>query len=651
MKKDDFGFVRAGIGVPQVRVADPAFNVDQIIALAATLAAERAQVAVFPELSVTGYTCGDLFQQRSLLMGAERELERLIRQVQADMLIVVGMPVTADQQLFNCAVAFHRGRILGVVPKTFIPNYSEYYERRWFAPAAARRSDRITLCGQTVPFRENLLFHDENSELIVGIELCEDLWTPIPPSSYHALYGANLLLNLSASNDIAGKKDYRRKLVSQQSARTIAGYVYVSAGNGESTTDVVYGGHSLIAENGILLEERSAGSSGSALVMTADVDIQKLTHDRLRQNNWMERKLPLDYVTVDFALAPDSGPEDWRRTVDPYPFIPGTIEDMDSRCQEIFAIQAAGLRQRLSQTGIKKAVLGLSGGLDSTLAMLVSYEAFKQLQLPAANLIGVSMPGFGTTSRTYGNSIQVMKGLAVSIREIPIQEACLQHFKDIGHDPAIHDVTYENVQARERTQILMDIANKEGGLVVGTGDLSELAMGWATYNGDHMSMYAVNTGVPKTLVSYLVRWYAAKSERQEIREALLDILDTPVSPELLPPDADGKIRQKTEELIGPYALHDFFLYQMIRQGFGPGKILYLAAIAFKDQYGKQEILGWLKLFYRRFFTQQFKRSCLPDGPKVGSVALSPRGDWRMPSDASYALWLSELEAWEHEAPN
>ncbi|MHB8125458.1 MAG: NAD(+) synthase [Desulfitobacteriaceae bacterium] len=640
---NDLGFVRVGVGVPHLKVADPRYNIDCIIKMINKFATEHisVQVALFPELCITGYTCGDLFNQRQLIVGAEQELGMFVRNVNLDMLIVLGMPVLTDNQLFNCAVAIHRGKILGVVPKTFIPNYSEFYEKRWFASSTSRISNQIVLCGQVVPFNENLIFRDLQSELRIGIEICEDLWMPIPPSSYHAIYGANLILNLSASNDLVGKSDYRRGLVSQQSARTVSGYVYASAGSDESTTDVVFGGHSIIAENGVILAEQTM--SQDPIIMVSDIDIQKLINDRCKQNSFMGKVEQLSYTTVDFSLVKYDGSMSLRRNVDAYPFVPGSIKDIDIRCNEIFSIQATGLSQRLIKTGIKKVVIGISGGLDSTLALLVSCETFKKVNLSAKNIIGVTMPGFGTTNRTYENALKLMKELGITIREISIKDSCLQHFKDIGHDVDIHDITFENVQARERTQILMDIANKEGGFVVGTGDLSELALGWSTYNGDHMSMYAVNSSIPKTLVRHLVRWYSTKVTSKEIKSSLLDILATPVSPELLPPDFNDEIIQKTEDLIGPYELHDFFLYNMIRQGFGPRKIFYLGAIAFDGEFSHEEIIKWLKVFYKRFFTQQFKRSCMPDGPKVGSVALSPRGDWKMPSDASYNLWLSELE--------
>lgn len=641
---NDLGYIRVGVGVPHLKVANPSFNVDQIIEQVNRFVLEQTgvQVAVFPELCITGYTCGDLFNQRQLILNAEQELARLIQNVHHDMLIVLGMPVRADNQLFNCAVAVHRGQILGVVPKTFLPNHSEYYEKRWFASSMSRISSRLELCGQSVPFSEKIIFRDLQSELRIGIEISEDLWMPIPPSSYHALYGANLILNLAANNDLVGRSDYRRKLISQQSARTVSGYVYASAGPDESTTDVVFGGHSLIAENGRILDEQTMDQE--PVMMIADIDIQMLMNNRLKLNGFIREIPSMNYVTVDFSLKEYNPSLSLRRNVDAYPFVPTSIEEIDAHCREIFSIQSTGLSQRLLKTGIKKVVLGISGGLDSTLALLVCKDAMKKLKYPAKNIIGITMPGFGTTKRTYKNALKLMQELGITIREISIKKACLQHFKDIGQDLIKQDITYENAQARERTQILMDIANKESGIVIGTGDLSELALGWSTYNGDHMSMYAVNSGVPKTLVSHLVRWYATRINNQEIKATLQDIINSPISPELLPPRTSGEISQKTESLIGPYELHDFFFFNMLRHGFGPRKIYFLATIAFKDKYSEQEIIQWLKVFYQRFFTQQFKRSCMPDGPKVGSVALSPRGDWKMPSDASYQLWTRELDS-------
>jgi NAD+ synthase (glutamine-hydrolysing) len=633
------GFVRVAVAVPNLEVANPTFNIDRIKNLVLKAAARKVQVIVFPEFSLTGYTVGDLFNQRLLLESVENELYNLLQATKdIEMLIAVGMPVKADNQLFNCGVMLHKGHILGVIPKTFIPNYNEYYEKRWFASSTQRISDKVKLCGDTVPFNENLLFKHDASELVVGVEICEDLWMPVPPSSYHALYGANLILNLSASNEIVGKAEYRRNLVKQQSARCMAGYLYVSAGQSESTTDVVFGGHAMITENGELLAEERMNEEETLLIK--DIDIDLLMNDRRKFNSFMGHVEAKPYETILFSLKPQSV-ERLERDTNPQPFIPFHKEVRDERCLEIFRIQATGLAQRLAKTGIRKAVVGISGGLDSTLALLVMCSAFEKLKLPLKNIIGITMPGFGTSGRTYNNALVLMKGLGVTVREISIKDACIQHLTAIGHDLSIHDITYENAQARERTQILMDVSNQENGLVVGTGDLSELALGWCTYNGDQMSMYGVNSGIPKTLVRYLVTWYAETCDKPEVKEALLDVTETPVSPELLPLNEQGTIKQKTEDIVGPYILHDFFLYNMLRFGHIPSKIVVLAENAFKD-YEKDVIVYWLKVFYKRFFTQQFKRSCMPDGVKVGSIALSPRGDWRMPSDASYKIWLEEL---------
>ncbi|HEX3015858.1 MAG TPA: NAD(+) synthase [Desulfobacteria bacterium] len=640
---NQFGYVRVGAAVPLLKIGDPRYNVAQIETIVKTAVQKtHVQVIVFPELSLTGYTCADLFLQNKLLEEAESQLAELVADLaEYDVVVAVGMPLQADNQLFNAAVLFHKGKILGVVPKTYIPNYNEYYEKRWFSSGQNRLSERILLAGQEVPFAESLLFKDQASGLCIGVEICEDLWTVIPPSSYHALYGANLILNLSASNDVVGKGDYRRDLVKQQAARCMAGYVYVSAGQTESTTDVVFGGHSIIAENGLMLDELIFPQDSATII--ADVDLERLIADRRKFNSFMGKIEPRNYTTVNFSLAPLAA-EQLQRPTQAFPFVPGRKEERDLRCKEIFRIQATGLRQRLLKTGIPKVVVGISGGLDSTLALLVCVAAIDSLQRPRSDIIAVTMPGFGTTGRTYNNAVQLMKELGVDLREIPIKEACLQHFQDIGHDPETFDTTYENVQARERTQVLMDLANKEKGLVVGTGDLSELALGWATFNGDHMSMYAVNASIPKTLVRYLVTWYADTTENTNVAAVLRDIANTPVSPELLPPNPEGKIAQKTEELIGSYELHDFFLYHMLRFGYSPAKIYLLASLAFRGKYDRLTIKYYLKVFYQRFFSQQFKRSCLPDGPKVGSIALSPRGDWRMPSDASPDTWLHELES-------
>jgi NAD+ synthase (glutamine-hydrolysing) len=640
VKLSKYGFVRVGAACPQIKIADPAFNIQVMLEFLNKTKDLGMQVITFPELSITGYTCADLFHQTGLLIEAEKQLGILIENTaDLDSVIAVGMPIKSNNQLFNCAVVFHKGKILGVVPKTFIPNYSEFYEYRWFAPSSKRISKTVRLCGQEASFNENLLFKDEASELCIGIEICEDLWTPIPPSSYHTLHGANLILNLSASNDIIEKAEYRRTLVSQQSARCIAGYVYASAGESESTTDVVFGGHGLIAENGaVIVEQRFKQNE----CIYQDIDIERLMNDRRKMNSFMGNPNNMDYEVVNFHMN-QAEVKNLLRKVNPHPFVPSSKDARDIRCKEIFKIQSTGLKQRIIKSGLKNMVVGISGGLDSTLALLVCVDVCEQLKLPMENIIAVTMPGFGTSGRTYSNAMTLMKELGTTSREISIKEACIQHFKDLGLDENVYDVTFENAQARERTQILMDISNKEGGLVVGTGDLSETALGWSTYNGDHMSMYAVNISIPKTLVRYLVEWYADRNkvERPLVAKALYDVCSTPVSPELLPLDNKGKIAQKTEEIVGSYELHDFFLYNMIRAGYSPSKIELLAEIAFEGKYDKDTILKWLKVFIKRFFTQQFKRSCMPDGPKVGTIALSPRGDWRMPSDASFSAWLNE----------
>ncbi|UWG95809.1 NAD(+) synthase [Dehalobacter sp. DCM] len=639
----NMGFIRVGAAVPKVHIASPMANAEEMIRIAEQAAKEKVAVLVFPELCLTGYTCADLFHQQLLLSNTRTALEYLLIKTQivaANMLIVIGLPIEADNQLFNCAAILHNGKILGIVPKVFIPNYNEFYEKRWFSPARNRLSNSITLCGQVVPFNENLLFKDNKAHLCLGAEICEDLWMPVPPSSRHALHGANLLVNLSASNELVGKTKYREDLIRLQSARCFAGYVYASAGPSESTTDVVFGGQMMIAENGSILEQNRFHDG---ILIYADVDLDKMMNERRKSNSFMDESHTDDYRVIPFILDEAGIGPRIKREIDPYPFVPSKKEERDLRCREIFMIQQTGLSQRLLKTGIRKAVIGISGGLDSTLALLVCREAFAQLEYPLNEIYGITMPGFGTTGRTLTNARNLMQELGVRYQEIAISDACLKHFEDIGHDPAIKDVTYENVQARERTQILMDIANKQDGLVIGTGDLSELALGWCTYNGDHMSHYGVNAGVPKTLVKYLVSWYADTTDNPKIHRILRDILDTPISPELLPPDITGKIEQKTEELIGSYDLHDFFLYNMMRWGFSPAKVYYLACSAFSGEFTNQEILKWLKVFYRRFFSQQFKRSCLPDGPKVGSICLSPRGDWRMPSDANAQMWLNELD--------
>ena len=641
---EKYGYVRAAAAVPRVKVADPAANAREIAALIKKGAAEGVKVMVFPELSVTGYTCADLFHQRGLLDAAQGALRSILSDTaDLDMLAAVGLPVEADNQLFNCAAVLHKGSVLAVVPKIFIPNYNEFYEKRWFASGAARRSDTVRLCGTEVPFGNNILFRNLNSPLTMGLDICEDLWTPIPPSSRHALMGANLILNPSASNETVTKSDYRRELVRQQSARCYAGYVYCSTGPGESTTDVVFSGHAMIASNDSIAREMMYPVDSTYI--SADIDLEKLMNDRRKFNSFMGQPVPDAYTVIEFDMQ-DGGDVRPSFKVDPHPFIPRDSREKFERCREIFKLQSVGLLERMRKTGIQKAVIGLSGGLDSTLALLVTVEAVAGLGLPATSIVGVTMPGLGTTDRTYQNALTLMTELGVTKREIPIRDACLQHYKDIGHETDVYDVTFENVQARERTQILFDIANQVSGLVVGTGDLSELALGWCTYNGDHMSNYGVNAGVPKSLVKHLISWYAETSENQEVAATLRDILDTPISPELLPADSDGKIAQKTEDVVGPYELHDFFLFHFLRNGFAPAKILKLASLAFEGVYEPAVIKKWLGTFYKRFYSQQFKRSCLPDGVKVGSVCLSPRGDWRMPSDATAEEMLRQLEAAE-----
>jgi NAD+ synthase (glutamine-hydrolysing) len=622
------GFVRVAAAVPDLRVADCAFNVTGIIELIRRGEAEKVQVICFPELSVTGYTCADLFLQFQLLEDAENALKELqMFTFSTSAAIIVGMPIRIQNQLFNTAVVLQGGHILGVVPKTHLPNQNEYYEKRWFSSGYTTGAKSITLCGETVPFGTDLLFTD--GKFTFGIEICEDLWMPIPPSSQLALQGAEIIFNLSASNELIGKHNYRRQLIEQQSARCNAGYVYASSGAGESTTDMVFSGNGIIAENGKILVASERFMFEPQLTVT-EIDVERLLADRIRNTNFNHNKSENTYRTINIENARFTKFE-LKRTFDRFPFVP-SVENRDESCHEIFSIQVGGLAKRWLHTQAKTLVIGISGGLDSTLALLVCVKTADKLGFDRKRIIGITMPGFGTTGRTYTNAVELMKSLGVTSLEISIKEACIQHFMDIQQDPNKHDITYENTQARERTQILMDIANKHNGLVIGTGDLSELALGWATYNGDHMSMYAVNTGVPKTLVRYLVNW-ASQEVDASAEKILSDIQDTPVSPELLPADENGDIAQKTEHLVGPYELHDFFLYYFVRFGFSPDKILLMAKHAFAGYYSEETIREWLKVFIRRFFSQQFKRSCMPDGPKVGSINLSPRGDWRMPSDA------------------
>ena len=634
------GFYRIACASPEVTVADTAACTQRILELASEAWQRGADIAVFPELCVTAYTCGDLFHNRALLDGATASLEK-IKVASADMsglCIVLGAPVICGTSLYNCAVFIADGKIKAYVPKTYIPNYNEFYEKRWFASGA-----NVSTCLDGIPFGTDILV--QHNGVRIGAEICEDLWTTTPPSGSMALAGAEVLVNLSASDDLIGKYAYLRSLVAQQSARCIAAYAYSSAGFGESSTDLVFDAKLIIAENGSILRTNRRWTRGNQIVI-ADVDIEAIRRDRLHNTSFDDcrRNANRSYRIVDTS-APDNPYRDdsLLRHVAPHPFVPSDDAILESRCEEIIHIQTAGLAKRLAATRCKSLVVGISGGLDSTLALLVAARTFDSLGLDRKGIIGVTMPGFGTTDRTYNNAISLMEALGITIREVPIAPAVMQHFSDIGHDPAVLDVTYENSQARERTQILMDIANQTGGMVLGTGDLSELALGWATYNGDHMSMYGVNAGVPKTLVKYLTRYFASSEEISEKeRTALLDIIDTPISPELIPAKADGTIKQKTEDLVGPYDLHDFFLYYTLRYGFTPGRICLLACKAFEGEFDRATILKWERVFFRRFFAQQFKRSCLPDGPKVGSVCLSPRGDWRMPSDASAALWLADI---------
>ncbi len=639
------GFVKVAVRTPRVRVADVEHNVYACIEMVREAVIAGAKVVVLPELCVCGYTCEDLFWQDALLEASAQAVARIAEAVaDVDALVFVGAPLMVNAKLYNCAVAIAHGEVLGVVPKRHVPNYGEFYEARHFTPAPDEPTIANIRFGNlvtSVPFgAEQLFVCSTMPDLVVAAEVCEDLWAPNPPSISHALAGATLIANLSASNAIVGKAAYRRSLVVGQSARLVCGYAYASAGWGESTTDVVFAGHDIIAENGALLDESEPFGSGSA---TTEVDVAFLVAERRRMSTFVTSPTPEDmgYIVTEFALKFEHCA--LTRTVDPHPFVPSDKAARAERCEDVFGIQASGLAKRLEHTHGQTAVIGISGGLDSTLALLVAVRAFDMLDLDRKGIIAVTMPGFGTTSRTKGNATTLADALGVELREVNIAAAVRQHFADIGHYESVHDVTYENSQARERTQIIMDIANQEGGMVIGTGDLSELALGWATYNGDHMSMYGVNGGVPKTLVRHLVRYVADTCGNEVEARVLYDVLDTPVSPELLPANDDGTIAQQTEDLVGPYELHDFVLYEVLRHGSRPRKVYRLARYALGDTYDDATILKWLRTFYRRFFAQQFKRSCLPDGPKVGSVAVSPRGDLRMPSDAVSALWLAELE--------
>ena len=649
-----FGFIRVAAAIPELKVADCNFNVKRIKNLLNQAVKEKVEIVCFPELSITGYTCGDLFMQNKLIEEAEEAVYNLVESTEdLPITYIIGAPIRINNCLYNCAIVCYRGDIQGIVPKSFLPNNSEFYEKRWFNPASEDSPTMINYAKYDVWFGKNLLFGSENEKF--AVEICEDLWAPIPVSSHHCLAGANMIFNLSASNELTGKNEYLNSLIGQQSARCIAGYIYASAGWGESTTDVVFAGNGMIYENGVLLAESERFKPGEQLVIS-EIDLDRLDNDRLRSSSFRDSITgSKDYQCVNLdILNEDDWEDEWKeskkakkapkapfklsRSINPLPFVPSE-KLYNQTCSEVFSIQTFGLAKRIRHTNAASSVIGISGGLDSTLALLACVNTYDKLGISRGKITGVTMPGFGTTDRTYNNAILLMQSLGVTIREISIKAACEQHFKDINHSPGIYDTTYENAQARERTQILMDIANQTNGLVIGTGDMSELALGWATYNGDHMSMYGINSGIPKTLVRHLVKWVAETQSDKKTSSILNDVLDTPVSPELLP-SKNGVISQCTEEIVGPYELHDFFLYYTIRFGFTPEKILFLAKQAFDRKYAPTIISKWMKTFYKRFFSQQFKRSCVPDGPKVGSINLSPRGDWRMPSDASDALWIT-----------
>ncbi len=644
-----YGFVKTACASPRLKVADCNFNSEQIICAAKDAAKNGASVIVFPELSITGYTCGDLFFQRTLQNASEVQLKRIISETaKLDSVIFVGLPVPRAEGIYNCAAAIKGGELLALFAKSYLPNYGEFYERRHFTPFQQNMNTQfIDFAGfEEVPFGTDILIQDEkDSAITIGCELCEDLWVPVPPSSRHILAGATIIANLSGGNEIIGKADYRRSLVKSHSARSLCAYLYANAGLDESTQDMVFAGHNLISENGTLLAESSLFSSET---IYADIDVERLCQERHRTTSFgfsaNNNTFNSNYVIVQIKMNVEKAAVEFSRYVDPHPFVPSDKDKRTQRCLEVITLQAQGLAKRLRHINCQSAVIGLSGGLDSTLALLITCRAFDLCGIERSKVTAITMPCFGTTDRTYNNACSLAKECGATLKEVPIADAVRQHFADLGHDESLHDVTYENCQARERTQVLMDYANKTNGIVIGTGDLSELALGWCTYNGDHMSMYGVNSSIPKTLVRYLVQWFAEASEdakNEKLASVLKDILDTPVSPELLPPK-EGVISQVTEDLVGPYELHDFYLYYLLRFGFSPAKIYFLAQNA-NLPYGKDVILKWLKTFYRRFFTQQFKRSCMPDGAKVGTINLSPRGDWRMPSDAVYSAWNEELE--------
>lgn len=641
------GLVRVGAAVPSLALGNVKENMKRHLAMMREAKEKHVSIVTFPELSLTGYTCGDLFFQRRLLDDVTDALLALKEEMPEGILAVVGAPLEIEGALYNCAVVLHKGEIISAVPKTFLPNNGEFYEKRWFQSGDARRDASVAIPKLKTDVCRQAIFEMEDG-VRFGIELCEDLWAPLPPSTMLSVEGAEIILNLSASNELLSKREYRQQLISQQSARCQCGYVYVSAGMGESSSDLVFSGHSVIASCGTVIRE-SEGYLADNYLMTADIDIDRIRADRMKQSSFadcaaqvraMWKQAPNILRTMENALLPDDVTPDYH--VSKHPFIPSDKASRQLRCAQILAMQATALARRLAVTG-GKVVVGISGGLDSTLALLAACKAVDMLHLPRTNILGITMPCFGTTDRTYHNALDLMTSLGVSQREIPIHNAVRQHFADIGHDESDHSVTYENCQARERTQVLMDVANKIGAIVLGTGDLSEIALGWCTYNADHMSMYGVNSGVPKTLVRWVIQTAAENEAFSSSRECLQSILDTPISPELLPPDEKGNILQQTEDVVGPYALHDFFLYYAIRFGYPPKKVFELCCIAFQDDFSCETILKWLKNFYRRFWTQQFKRNCMPDGVKIGSIALSPRGDWRMPSDAQYKAWMDECD--------
>lgn len=642
----EYGFIRVGAIMNRLALGNPKENAKELIKMITEADKAGVQIVTTPELSLTGYTCGDLFLQELLLTQAENMLLEIKEATKnKNIIMIIGCPIRHDNQLFNCAVVLQKGKILGIIPKTYIPNYSEFYEKRWFASSTNLKTKEIKIGDQLVPITPNLIFEDkENKNFTFAIEVCEDVWSVTPPSNQHAINGANIIFNLSSSNEIIGKYNYRKNLVAMQSAKTISAYVYCSSGMMESSSDILFSGASLIYENGSLLKENNRFEVESNLIYS-DIDIQKLANDRRKNSSFMGVLDQEDYKKIQVEIKDVN--TSLTREYKEYPFVPNNERKREERCEEIINIQASALARRLLQIGNTKCVIGMSGGLDSTLAFLVIVRAFEKLGRNNKDIIGITMPGFGTTGRTYQNAIHLVEYYNATVKEISIKEASLLHMKDIGLPETDRSITYENIQARERTQILMDVANMENGIVIGTGDLSELALGWCTYNGDHMSMYAVNSSIPKTLVRYLVSFIASKESDQR-KQVLEDILKTPISPELLPPDEAGNILQQTESQIGPYVLHDFFLYHFIRYGASPKKIFFLATHTFKESFKKQEILKWLKVFIKKFFTQQFKRNCVPDGVKVGTISLSPRGDWRMPSDANYNLWLEELDKLEKD---